>query len=106
MSAVSETPFVSARVTKEKTQHAEIVETITTHDGTPDEKYNEKNCLRIYRDGEDHEHEPNVNSKIQLPKPHSWLIDVRSPVDVPHCNVIPLDWIADSCLHLWWVHLC
>lgn len=47
----------------EKTPHIEHAERIATHDRVPGhENYYEKNGLRTYGDGEDHDHEPPVSS--------------------------------------------
>lgn len=45
----------------EKTPPSQHVEQITTHDKVPGHtNYYEKNGLRTYGDGEDHDHEPPV----------------------------------------------
>lgn len=53
------TPPHTASTPEEKSTVPEHVEHITTHDRVPGhENYYEKNGLRTYGDGEDHDHEP------------------------------------------------
>jgi hypothetical protein len=52
------------------TPHIEHAERIATHDRVPGhENYYEKNGLRTYGDGEDHDHEPPVSSKNPTRQP-------------------------------------
>ena len=62
MSAVSTPPAASV----EKVDNSEHVERIKTRDHVPGhENYYEKDGLRTYGDGEDHDHEPPVRIRKQ-----------------------------------------
>jgi hypothetical protein len=97
----------SASVVNEKAPDIEHTERIVTHDRVPGhENYYEKNGLRTYGDGEDHDHEPPVsslNAAQEFSLTH--IVAFLSSVNVVNSNGVPLDWIADSCLHLWLVDL-
>jgi hypothetical protein len=65
MSAVSTPP---SGALGEKVHNTEHVERIKTHDRVPGhENYYEKDGLRTYGDGEDHDHEPPVSCQNSLP---------------------------------------
>lgn len=65
MSAVSTPP---SGALGEKTLDTEHVERVKTHDRVPGhENYYEKDGLRTYGDGEDHDHEPPVCLQKTLP---------------------------------------
>jgi hypothetical protein len=66
-SAGSTTPPASAGEKAPHTDIAEHVEQIKTHDRVPGHSnYYEKDGLRTYGDGEDHDHEPPVSVANQL----------------------------------------
>lgn len=95
----------SASAADEKAQHAEQIESIVAHDSVPGHSYYEKNGLRTYGDGEDHDHEPPVCSMSAICEP--WLTRFAAflpEIDVFDRNGFSLDWIADSCLYIWSVN--
>lgn len=61
MSTASTPPSTSAHAGDEKEHSPDHIEQIATHDRVPGHtNYYEKNGLRTYGDGEDHDHEPPV----------------------------------------------
>ena len=74
MSTASTPPSASDHAADEKDVQPRHVEQLVTHDqvpGHPD--YYEKNGLRTYGDGEDHDHEPPVGLPRFLCKPFLTL---------------------------------
>ena len=66
--------------------------------------YFEKDGLRTYGDDEDHEHEPAVRGIIAYLLPRlTGEVDVLQEDHVADRYGLPLDWLADPCLHLWWL---
>jgi hypothetical protein len=60
-------PSGSTGAVDEKSHHVEHVDRIATHDRVPGhENYYEKNGLRTYGDGEDHDTEPEVCPTLPL----------------------------------------
>lgn len=67
MSTASTPPSASTHAVDEKHHEPHHVEHIATHDRVPGhENYYEKNGLRTYGDGEDHDHEPPVSEEYTL----------------------------------------
>lgn len=62
--SLESTPPTATTPVEEKARVPEHIEHITTHDRIPGhENYYEKNGLRTYGDGEDHDHEPPMSFK-------------------------------------------
>jgi hypothetical protein len=89
----------------EKHPTAEHAERIATHDRVPGhENYYEKDGLRTYGDGEDHDHEPPVRSENSRLLDRAYIVpDVLPPYHGLDSHGIYLDWIANSRLHIWFV---
>ncbi len=80
MADSNSTPPGSTGVIDEKEHSVERVEHIATHDRVPGhENYYEKNGLRTYGDGEDHDHEPTVSPFDRLGRVSSDLLS-RCPL--------------------------
>jgi hypothetical protein len=96
----------SASAVDEKPLYAEQVERIASHDRVPGhENYHEKNGLRTYGDGEDHDHEPPVSSTTAILSTVTYTFAaVLQKIYVFDGNGFSLDWIADSCLYIWSVN--
>ena len=70
MADSNSTPPGSTDVIDEKGLRGQDVEPIVTRDRVPGhENYYEKNGLRTYGDGEDHDHEPTVSTSIVWQEP-------------------------------------
>ena len=97
------TPSTPPSAADEKTIPTEHTERIKTHDRVPGhENYYEKDGLRTYGDGEDHDHEP----PVRLAFPGRLHVADRSPDviqadDVLDCHGVHLDWVANPRLYLW-----
>lgn len=91
----------------EKTSHAEHAERIATHDRVPGhDNYYEKNGLRTYGDGEDHDHEPPVGLTNSTQEPSLTQITALLPsIDVLDSHGISLDWIPNSRVHFRFVYI-
>jgi hypothetical protein len=103
MSTASTPPSGSAHVADEKVSTPDHVEHIATHDQVPGhDNYYEKNGLRTYGDGEDHDHEPPVS---EVPVENSAALcshelDVIQEINVSYRHGLHLDWVSNTCLHL------
>jgi hypothetical protein len=87
----------------EKAHHPEHIEHIATKDRVPGhQNYYEKNGLRTYGDGEDHDHEPKVSMRV-FSRP---VLTNKTPDEFPSNDVldshgIPVDWFSNPRLSLW-----
>lgn len=81
------------------------LQTVHTNEHVPGERhYFEKDGLRTYEDDEDHEHEPAVRGIFAyLLLRLTREVDVLQEDHVAGRYGLPLDWLADPCLHLRWL---
>ncbi len=83
------------------------IEHIATHDKVPGHhNYYEKDGLRTYGDGEDHDHEPPVRSlpmRCLSSSNRDFADDLPSHAFLDR-NGISMDRVTDSCLHLWYAY--
>lgn len=85
-------------------EHVEHLETIHTNERVPGHPgYYEKDGLRTYGDGQDHDHEPpvrtvNFKPAIELTKPFA---DDDPPLHEFTSYGFPLDWLPDPAVSVW-----
>jgi hypothetical protein len=101
------TPPTSTAAEAEKTLPVDHVEHIATHDKVPGhDNYYEKDGLRTYGDGEDHDHEPPVGALLfnKVSAKLTRSIDDLQAHAFFDCHGIFVDWLTDSRLYLWLEH--
>lgn len=85
---------------------SEHLENIRTISRVPNSHYYEKDGLRTYGDGEDHDHEPKVHfSTLDRSKNRSTglipITDVDDEDHGRHCYGLFVDWIPNSPISIW-----